>query len=32
MNKLLFGLRDGLDQATFYRSLDCLEKLYKEET
>jgi glutamyl-tRNA reductase len=32
MNKMLFGLRDGLDRMTFCRSLDCLEKIYKEET
>lgn len=31
MNKLLFGLRSGLDQATFRRCIDCLEKIYHEE-
>ena len=28
MNKLLFGLRDGLDRQAFRQCLDCLEELY----
>lgn len=28
MNKLLFGLRDGLDKQTFRQCLDCLEDIY----
>lgn len=31
MNKLLFGMRSGLDQATFRKCIDCLEKIYNEE-
>lgn len=30
MNKLLFGLRDGVERKTFRESLGCLEKIYEE--
>lgn len=30
VNKLLFGLRDGVERKTFRESLGCLEKIYEE--
>lgn len=30
-NKLLFGMRDGVDRRTFRESLACMEKIYGEE-
>lgn len=31
-NKMLFGLRDGVERRTFRESLECLERIYKEKT
>ena len=31
-NKMLFGLRDGVERRTFRESLGCLERIYEEKT
>ena len=31
MNKMLFGLRDGLEQRAFRDCLDCMDAIYREE-